>query len=64
MPPQYPTGTEDRSTVTAGSPDTVGTGADQTRRWLDPIRSLIEDYPWPTVLLAFAIGYAISRRMR
>jgi hypothetical protein len=64
MPPQYSTGTEDRSSVMAGSSDTVGTGVDLARAWLDPIRSLIEQYPWPTVLLAFGIGYAISRRMR
>jgi len=70
MPRQYPTGTRAHSTVTAGGPDTVERGVlcetyvDQTRGWLDSITSLIERYPWPTLLLAFGIGYAISRRMR
>jgi hypothetical protein len=70
MPRQYPTGTADRSIVTAGGPDTVEravlseTNVDLTRGWLDSITSLIERYPWPTLLLAFGIGYALSRRMR
>ena len=40
------------------------TYADETTGWLDRIESVIERYPWPTLLLALAVGYAISRRMR
>jgi hypothetical protein len=40
------------------------TSADETTGWLDRIESLIERYPWPTLLLGLAVGYAISRRMR
>jgi len=40
------------------------TYADETTGWLDRIESVIEQYPWPTLLLALAVGYAISRRMR
>ena len=70
MPQQYPTGTAGRSTVTAGTTDTVGpevlreTYVDEMKGWMDRIESLIERYPWPTLLLAFGLGYAFSRRMR
>lgn len=70
MPRQYPTGTAGRSTVRARTTDTVGLGVlretylDETRGWVDRIESLVERYPWPTLLLAFAVGYAISRRVR
>ena len=40
------------------------TYADEMTGWLDRIESLIERYPWPTLLLGLAVGYAISRRMR
>jgi hypothetical protein len=40
------------------------TRADVTSGWLDRVESLIERYPWPTLLLALSIGYMISRRMR
>lgn len=32
--------------------------------WRERIESMIERYPWPTLLLALGIGYIISRRMR
>jgi len=32
--------------------------------WRERIESMIERYPWPTLLLALSIGYIISRRMR
>jgi hypothetical protein len=32
--------------------------------WAERLESMIERYPWPTVLLALALGYAISRRLR
>jgi hypothetical protein len=32
--------------------------------WLERMESLIERYPWPTLLLALSVGYVISRRMR
>ena len=32
--------------------------------WRERIESLIERYPWPTLLLALSLGYMISRRMR
>ena len=40
------------------------TYVDETTGWVDRIESVIERYPWPTLLLALAVGYAISRRMR
>jgi hypothetical protein len=68
MPLQNPAGTADRPTMTAGSAEShrlgamskthVGTG------WRDRIESMIERYPWPTLLLALGIGYMISRRIR
>jgi len=30
----------------------------------DRIEILIERYPWPTVMLALAVGYLFARRMR
>jgi hypothetical protein len=30
----------------------------------DRIESLIERYPWPTLLLALGLGYFLSRRVR
>ena len=32
--------------------------------WLDRLESVIERYPWPTLLLALGIGYVMARRMR
>ena len=71
MPLQQPTGTAARATMTAPTTESMGLDtmyeadeAHETGRWLDRIESLIERYPWPTLLLALAIGYALSRRMR
>jgi hypothetical protein len=33
-------------------------------QWSDRIESMIERYPWPTLLLAMGVGYVIARRMR
>ena len=32
--------------------------------WRARLESLIERYPWPTLLVGLCLGYAISRRMR
>jgi hypothetical protein len=32
--------------------------------WSDRIESMIERYPWPTLLLAMGLGYLIARRVR
>ena len=37
---------------------------DQRVGWLDRIESLIERYPWPTLLLALGVGYMLARRIR
>jgi len=68
MPLQNPPGTADRPTMTAGSTEShrleamsetqVGTA------WRNRIESMIERYPWPTLLLALGLGYMISRRIR
>jgi hypothetical protein len=42
------------------------TSADGSTGWLERIEhieSLIQRYPWPTLLLALVVGYAISRRI-
>jgi len=70
MPLQHPTATGECRTMTGATTESLGlepegeTYADETRGWLDRIESVIEQYPWPTLLLALAVGYAISRRMR
>ena len=68
MPLQHPTATGDRLTGATTESLRVEppceTYADDTTGWLDRIESVIERYPWPTVLLALGVGYAISRRMR
>ncbi len=70
MPPKHPTATGECRTMTEATTESLGlepgceTSADETTGWLDRIESLIERYPWPTLLLGLAVGYAISRRMR
>ena len=59
----------DRSTVMSPSePDYLKAQSeadiDRTTGWLGSVESLIERYPWPTLLLALSLGYMISRRMR
>jgi hypothetical protein len=51
---------------TAVSDDT-SSSSDRVRHWgdwIDRLDSLIERYPWPTLLLALGIGYLAARRMR
>ena len=70
MPLQHPTATGECRTMMGATTESLGlepegeTCADETTGWLDRIESVIEQYPWPTLLLALAVGYAISRRMR
>ena len=71
MPLQQPTRTAAGAITMAPTTDSMGLEpmyeadeAQETGRWLDRIESLIERYPWPALLLALAIGYALSRRMR
>lgn len=70
MPLQHPTATRERQTMTGATTESPGaepvcqTDAEETTGWLDRIESVIERYPWPTLLLALGVGYAISRRMR
>ena len=46
------------------SEDRYDTDVLETTGWLDQIESVIARYPWPALLLALGVGYAISRRMR
>jgi len=46
--------------------ETLHETSHETIGWLDRIErieSVIERYPWPTLLLALGVGYAISRRI-
>jgi len=69
MPLRNPTDYDDLPTTTAAATDALGpeaggeTCADRGE-WLDRIETLIERYPWPALLLALCIGYALSRKMR
>jgi hypothetical protein len=40
------------------------TFTDEIAESRDRIEILIERYPWPTVMLALAVGYLFARRMR
>jgi hypothetical protein len=69
MPLSQPSGTVDHPTVTTiGVSDRLQTTsespADTTTGWLTGLESLIERYPWPTLLLALTLGYVMSRRLR
>lgn len=33
-------------------------------QWSTRIESMIERYPWPTILLALGFGYLLARRLR
>ena len=63
-----PTGSDDRTTIRTAAADPLGRETSDAcagfARWLDHIESVIERYPWPTLLLALGIGYALSRKMR
>ena len=64
-----PSGTADRQTMTTGTESdplqtTSNALVDTTSGWLEAVESLIERYPWPTLLLALSLGYIISRRLR
>jgi hypothetical protein len=68
MPLQNPLGTADRPIMTAGSTESHRLGAMSETyvgtAWRDRIESMIERYPWATLLLALSLGYMISRRIR
>ena len=40
------------------------TFTDEMAESRDRMEMLIERYPWPTVILALAVGYLLARRMR
>jgi hypothetical protein len=71
MPLYNPTGSDDLTRTTTGVPtdarghkagdDTYGKEA---TNWLERIELIIKRYPWPTLIFAVGIGYALSRRMR
>jgi hypothetical protein len=70
MPHQHPSATGE--TMTGATTESLGlkpedeTYVDETTGWLDRIERIelvIKRYPWPTVLLALSVGYAISRRL-
>jgi len=71
MPQQPSTPAGERWTVTGATTESLGLETEretshETRGWLDRIErleSVIERYPWPTLLLALGVGYAVSRRI-
>ena len=71
MPQQHPPPASERWTVTGAMTESRGLETEretshETRGWLDRIErleSVIERYPWPTLLLALGVGYAVSRRI-
>jgi hypothetical protein len=69
MPQQQPPPTGERLTATTealGVETVCEPRDDQTTGWLDRIErieSVISRYPWPTLILALGVGYAISRRI-
>ena len=70
MPLQNPPGTEAGSTTTVGNAGShrlstmCETYVDETKAWVDRLETMIERYPWPTLLFALGLGYVIARRMR
>ena len=63
LEPEYGLGgtiTTDKSAV-LDDPPVSFVGWDQ---WSDRIESMIERYPWPTLLLALGLGYLLARRLR
>jgi len=68
MPLYNPTGSDDLPAMTATATDVLGVGPGgdtaDAEPWLSRIESLIERHPWPTLVLALGIGYALSRKMR
>ena len=67
MPQQHPPPAGERWTMTESlGLETERETSHETRGWLDRIErleSVIERYPWPTLLLALGVGYAVSRRI-
>ena len=67
MPQQPSTPAGERWTMTESlGIETLHETSHETIGWLDRIErieSVIERYPWPTLLLAVGVGYAISRRI-
>lgn len=67
MPPYHPTDTEHLPTITDADElrRDAGSAADSDPQgWLARIESVIERYPWPTLLVALGLGYALARKMR
>jgi hypothetical protein len=72
MPLYPPTGSDDFTTMTAAGSEARGleAAADphafarEAGAWVHRIESAIERHPWPTLLLALSIGYALSRKTR
>jgi hypothetical protein len=71
MPQQHPPSAGEYWTMTGATTEppgleTVCETSHETTGWLDRIErieSVIKRYPWPTLLLALGVGYAISRRI-
>lgn len=71
MPQQHPTPAGERWTMTGATSESLGLEtacqtSHETTGWRDRIErieSVIERYPWPTLLLALGVGYAVSRRI-
>ena len=63
LEPEYRIGatiTTEESAV-LDEPSISSTGWNQ---WSGRIESMIERYPWPTLLLALGLGYFLARRVR
>ena len=63
LEPQYRSGatTIAEESVELDEPSVSSVGSGQ---WSTRIESMIEHYPWPTILLALGFGYLLARRLR
>jgi hypothetical protein len=75
MDQQYSTGTVDRPIRATDGPGPSEQGADlvddvseSSPSWANSVlgnmESVIQQYPWPTLLLGIGIGYLAARRVR
>ena len=62
--PHPTTRADTENTDSLGFEAVCQTQVDEWTGWLDRIESLIERFPWPTLLLALGVGYVLGRRMR
>lgn len=61
LEPEYRSGA---TTIAEESVELDEPSVSSVGQWSTSIESMVERYPWPTILLALGFGYLLARRLR